>query len=854
MARADYEPLDISSYCNAGHEIFDGQHQELIYGNVLIRGLPFLIGSHDQHNTDNFLVSNGQDKNKTIVIGKKAKVVIIAHRLLEECTHNATVAKYVFNRPDSSRTECPINANFQIGTVPGPFLYDAYIDSKAKLLPRNEGNWDDSGRRPMEALATFSKNYHLWVWENPNPEISIDSLEIIPAGPRFLISAITLGHVDEFPFPKQGSRPTKITIKDPSLKKKYSPLELEIDRGDVSYTQSLPDETVEEFLTEPNKGWGSPQNIRSSPSYANVSATSTATLKINSDSERIGEFKWGNLEENGSLENSKARIELVDPGKNWVRVVVIDDESNKPVPCRIHFRSKEGIPYQPYGHHNHVNSNLGTDNFDIGGDVRLGQITYAYIDGTCEGWLPREEVIVDVARGFEYEPIRTKVRIEPGQQDLQIRIKRWSNMNSEGWFSGDSHVHFLSSQGALTEAQGEDLNVVNLLQSQWGSLFTNTEDFIGAPNLARSGNNIVYVSQENRQHMMGHLILWGLKKPVMPWGTDGLGEAEIGGTLETTLSDWADQCHDQGGTVIAPHIGSFNGELVALTATGRVQGMEMVRMHKQAHEAYYRALNCGYRMPLVGGTDKMSADVTVGLSRTYAHLPKGDEFNYDNWCKAVTSGKTFISSGPIIRLSVNGQPIGSTVEISSPGTIEIEASAESIFPLYRLEIVLSGKVIGSTDSSTGTRKLTLKEKIFVSGHTWIAARCGGPDYFTAGNLSSAYPPSWSRKSIWKNLGEDEDYSVPLLSTHYDNWRRGIFAHTSPIYIACGGDWSMFDEVIAKDMLSVINGSIHYIQNTSIQHKHGTVTHHHGKDNHIQYLKQPFLEAREAIERRLHNGN
>ena len=52
-------------------------------------------------------------------------------------------------------------------------------------------------------------------------------------------------------------------------------------------------------------------------------------------------------------------------------------------------------------------------------------------------------------------------------------------MNDEGWFSGDSHVHFLSAQGSLLEQQGEDLNVVNLLQSQWGSLFTNTEDFTG---------------------------------------------------------------------------------------------------------------------------------------------------------------------------------------------------------------------------------------------------------------------------------------------------------------------------------------------------------------------------------------
>ena len=69
-------------------------------------------------------------------------------------------------------------------------------------------------------------------------------------------------------------------------------------------------------------------------------------------------------------------------------------------------------------------------------------------------------------------------------------------MNQQRWFSGDSHVHFLSPHGSHTESQGEDLNVVNLLQSQWGSLFTNTEDFTGEPSISRKGDNIVYVSQE----------------------------------------------------------------------------------------------------------------------------------------------------------------------------------------------------------------------------------------------------------------------------------------------------------------------------------------------------------------------
>ena len=267
----------------------------------------------------------------------------------------------------------------------------------------------------------------------------------------------------------------------------------------------------------------------------------------------IGKTTWGEVVDSGSVETEKVKIELIDPGKNWVHVTVVDDETGSPVPCRVHFRSPDGVPYQPHGHHNQVNSNLGTFHNDVGGDLRLGQTAFAYIDGTCQGWLPRGEVVVDVSRGFEYEPLRTTVSIEPGQRELELRLKRWTNMNAQGWYSGDSHVHFLSPTGAHLEAQGEDLDVVNLLQSQWGSLFTNTEDFTGSASVSERGESIVYVGQENRQHFMGHMILWGLKRPIMPWCSDGLGEAEIGGSMETTLSYWADEAHAQGGFVVNPH-------------------------------------------------------------------------------------------------------------------------------------------------------------------------------------------------------------------------------------------------------------------------------------------------------------
>ncbi|NJN43704.1 MAG: hypothetical protein HC806_02515 [Anaerolineae bacterium] len=253
------------------------------------------------------------------------------------------------------------------------------------------------------------------------------------------------------------------------------------------------------------------------------------------------------MENKGTVETSRIRLELADPGRNWVFVKVKDRGTGRTIPCRVAFHSPEGIPYPPHGHHAPIFSNLDTWNLDIGGDVRLGQISYAYTDGTCQGWLPRGRVLVDVACGYEYVPLRTWVTIEPGQQHLTLELDRWINMNEQGYFSGDTHVHFLSTQGALNEARAEDLNVVNLLQSQWGHLYTNTEEFTGRPQVSQDGQTIVYVSQENRQHILGHISLLGLKTPVMPWASGGPTEGELGGSLEVTLSHWADATHAQGG-------------------------------------------------------------------------------------------------------------------------------------------------------------------------------------------------------------------------------------------------------------------------------------------------------------------
>lgn len=828
---SDYQPLDLSSVCNVGPEVF-GPDRSPATGFLTFHGLPFHVGGEEGKPA--FLAFGPEapllSTSISISVDTTARWVIFAHAQLETRIQEGDrpgreVARYTFVFSDGERVEAPIRERYEVSCVPtrwgeAPFL--AVSDQKDSLMDRYRGEWGQAGMRQTEARQAWPRDYYLWAWENPRPDVVIESIEISPAsdGPRFVLAAITLGHLEEEPFRQTARVPVQLVLNRAEDVAGPFALSVEVDRGVSTYPYALPEQPADAFLHDTFQGWGEKQNPNNSPAYVEIAAIPSATVTVKRGEEAIGSVKWGELEKNRCLETERVRFEVIDTGRNWVHTTVIDEESGRPIPCRIHFRSPQGVPYAPHGHHPHVNSNLGTWHIDVGGDVRLGQITYAYIDGKCQGWLPRGEVIVDVARGFEYEPLRARVEIKPGQRELTLKLRRHHDFNQLRYFSGDTHVHFLSAQGALLEAAAEDLDVVNLLQSQWGHLFTNTEEFTGRPAVARDGETIVYVTQENRQHILGHLTLLGLKEPVMPWCSDGPSEAELGGNLEVTMSHWADACHAQGGTVVIPHLPNPNGEPAALIATGRADAVEMLVHNPFFHLEYYRYLNGGYKLPLVGGTDKMDSGVPVGIYRTYAYIPPDEPFTYDNWCKAVRIGNTFLSGGPLLRFSVNGYPIGSTIKLGRDGgTVEIDAMATSIFPIHTLQIVQGGEVVASAEDSEGTRELRLKTSLKIKEATWLCARCAGPKY--------------------------------TATKHYDSWGRGVMAHTSPIYIACGELYDRFSSETMYYMLTLLDGSLQYIRHRAPQWRPGTTTHHHGEADHLAFLERPFHEAIAAVHKKLH---
>ncbi len=861
--RTDYEPLDLSGLLNGSSALFEAEFEQYqlrtadlatdfltptaripATGQVRLRGLPFLVGSPSSpaatpnHQCYVLFGPGGHRQTVRIEVLRPARWLVFAHVLLDTEILNhrppgEVVAEYVVQLSGAEPIRISVRELFEIAIRPrlrggvmdslpwlsaaSPFL--ARPDRFDTLHNLKEGPWVLSGQRLMETIQSLSNGYQLWAWRNPT-SLDVDAIEVIPRHRPFLIAGITCGYEDEHPLVPAGPFVLRIAGQDGS---EHS-FRLAVDRGLASPVVPLPRASLSLPSAQDTNGWGEPINESGSPAYARVLATPSAEVLVSDGEAIVGGVRLRDLaRSNGAVEvRAGVSVECVDRELTWVHATVVDDETGSPIPCRIHFRSEAGIPYQPHGHPQHVGSNVPSWNIDVGGDLRLGQTTYAYIDGRCQGWLPVGRVLVEATRGHEYTPLREWVNIRPGQHDLTLRLRRWIDLRRDGWLSGDTHVHFLSVDGAHLEASAEDVSVVNLLQAQWGSLYTNAEDWTGRPSVSEDRGTIVYVSQENRQHLLGHLGLLGLTRPVMPWSSDGPAEAELGDRLETTLARWADACREQGGTVVAAHFGYPNGELAALIATGRVDALEMAHQDPFYHDEYYRYLNAGYRLPLVGGTDKMSNETAVGQYRTYVRIPEHETFSYETWCRNLRAGRTFLSAGPLVGLEVDGAKIGDTLRLGAGGgTVEVRAWAASASPVHALQLVRAGQVVAETSSKRGTTRLDLVERVSVTADTWLAVRVGGPAYFDGPRFLSAMP-------------------------------GGMFAHSSPIYLTCGDDWQMRDDEVLAYMETMIHGGIEYIRDGAVngldnRMAGASVRHYpHGERDHVEYLVRPFDEALERL--------
>ena len=202
----------------------------------------------------------------------------------------------------------------------------------------------------------------------------------------------------------------------------------------------------------------------------------------------------------------------------------------------------------------------------------------------------------------------------------------------------------------------------------------------------------------------------------------------MAGALDTLLADWADRCRAAGGLVVAAHFPLPYAEIAADIIAGRIDAIETQALSPglddPAVSEWYRFLNLGERLPIVGGTDKMSSEVPVGAVRAYVHLLDDGPLSFDRWAAAVRAGRTFVTSGPVLELEVEGHEPGDVLELASPGRLEVSIRARAAQAVITdVELVVNGRVAAATAAVGATTEIVLRESIEVAAGSWIAARC-----------------------------------------------------------------------------------------------------------------------------------
>ena len=693
----------------------------------------------------------------------------------EDPTEGLAVGEYEILYSDGARHVQPVRARFEVNMAesPGPPWQAVPFTMWQAVDPMDHPASMNWGYAQTGTTGAHGQPL-LYAMENPHPEKRVRAVTIRGLqGSPLLVAGLTLYRGTAHPLAHLPRRTYRV-------KGANGPVRVEaadVDMGGVVRVHRTPGPRGAAWLKAPSAGTVAQEPDRGGEDLIDAFGARDSKLSVTTeDAKRPVTFSLGEAFEKGSSRSGRLSLEVQGKMRQWMQVRVLDRSTGTPTPVRIQFSGARGNYVAPYGHHEQINTNWFED---YGADVVVGGRNYAYVPGEFTTDLPVGELYVEMFKGFEYESVRKKVTIKPGQKILELGIGRNADWRREGWVTADTHVHFISPRTAWLEAQCEGVNVVNLLASQWGRLFTNVGDLTGRPG-AVENDTIVYVGTENRNHMLGHMSMLGTKGlPVFPMCCGGPGEAWLGDPDFMTLAEWAQRNRAQSGVVIRPHY-PFCGhtEDPVPILSGLVDALE-IGIRRGADfpvQEWYRYLNCGYRVAVAGGTDKMSASMVLGGSRTYAKLAPDQRFSYDSWARAVRAGRTFSTTGPLIDLRVDGKAIGDTIDMSaSGGTVEIDAVAQSTWPIGHLEIVCNGQVVAAqTGGRGGARQLRIEDRLEIPSSGWIAARCwGGPD------------------QPWAYMG----------------------AHTSPVYVRCG-DTRIFNGPAAEHMLALVEGGIEYLNTLS----------------------------------------
>ena len=378
---------------------------------------------------------------------------------------------------------------------------------------------------------------------------------------------------------------------------------------------------------------------------------------------------------------------------------------------------------------------------------------FFYSDGAFEVEVGRGPTQVTVERGTEYVPARVTVEAPShGTRAIEIVLERWTALGERGWHPGNTHIHYDEKETRPDDRLRLDPRVEDLRMTAVSILKRRELDYAtnkyppGMLTEFSTAHHHVQCGEESRHNAApwspgyGHIMLLNIKNVVDPISRGVLVDA-----FDPDYPPLCYACDDargQGGIVIWCHNGQGMEAPVA-AALGKLDAFNLFdpNWNDAEYDIYYQMLNAGLRLPVSTGSDWF----ICSANRVYADT--GTAFEYEAWLEALKGGRTFITNGPAVFLTVNELGPGSVVDSTPGGRITASVRWQSHYPVHRVELILNGQAAESRAFPEGSADGEMEVELTIDCDSWLGAR--------------------------------------LSSDARDSYAQPVFAHTSPAYVDTG---------------------------------------------------------------------
>jgi hypothetical protein len=188
-------------------------------------------------------------------------------------------------------------------------------------------------------------------------------------------------------------------------------------------------------------------------------------------------------------------------------------------------------------------------------------------------------------------------------------------------------------------------------------------------------------------------------------------------------------------------------------------------------DVWYGLLSCGLRLPASTGSDWFVCSSNRVYVQTGAgsDVPDGDHEHgaapgtlpaadhrsvgadqstevasparhYRQWLDGLAAGRSFITNGPALWLTVEGRAPGQSLDGGAQGAqLNVELRWQAAAPVHRVELIRNGRVVERAAWEDGRREGTCHWRTPAGGAgEWLAARCFGRDRNSYGHFLWAH--------------------------------------------------------------------------------------------------------------------